>query len=118
MKTWVANVSIKQAFESTFKQNKHGAVIETGGVIVSRGKNATRPHAPQPAKYGIHAEVAAIHRARGKTIGANLYVARVTKGFVRNSKPCIDCQKTIRESGIKRVFYSISSEEWVEWKLW
>jgi len=47
--------------------------------------------------------------------GANLYVFRYQfidgKWIIKGSKPCSNCVKLIKKSGIKRVFYSVSDSE-------
>jgi len=92
---------------------RHGAVVIKGGRVLGVGINVMKndPNiVPDPkTQSSVHAECAAI-RACGNTDlrGATLYVARIGKdGKPAMSKPCINCQKALRDRGIKKVFYTV-----------
>ncbi len=119
MKLWAYNLSVKVAFESTYLKYRHGAVIEYSGTVLTKGTNSLKPFNPT-AGWSTHAVVAAINRAgKKKVAGANLYVTRVGKdGTLRHSKPCPNCIKKIKASGVRHVYYSISENEFGTIKLW
>lgn len=83
-----------------------GAVIAHGARIVALGTNKIKTH-PVQRRYGshvvsIHAEYAAILRARCDLTGSTLYVARF-KDLI--SKPCASCALLMYEAGIKYMVY-------------
>lgn len=95
---------------------KHGAVLVKGGRVLAVGVNAMR-NPPQwgtglitvpPGSISIHAEEAVIRAVGpGGTIGAKLYVARVSRGGnVALSRPCDACASLIHSSGIREVVYT------------
>jgi len=93
-------------------KSRHGAVVESGGRIISRGKNSfkARGFFRPRAILGIcsrHAEVDAILRAGKSARGSDLYVARVSKSLKEVlSKPCADCAAFIARAGIRKVYYT------------
>jgi len=97
-------------------RHQHGAIIVKNGNVISQGVNykVNNPRQITDPKTGagIHAEVAAIKASRGADLnGAVIYVARVSKcGDPVMSKPCDRCQNSLREAGIKKVYYTIDSE--------
>lgn len=104
------------AENSTCKQ-RHGAIIVRGGRTLSVGINTYRmdPHTIVDEiivkDFSWHAEVAAIRAYKGDLTGATLYVARLSRrGEAAMSKPCINCQKAIKDAGIKKVFYTIDEQ--------
>ncbi len=104
----IYNTIINLSKNSDHHTHKFGAVIVFRNKIVSRGWNKlkTNPRSPHPWKH-IHAEMDAIFKAKGNTVGATLFVARVSnKGCLNNSKPCAYCMALIIASGIKKVFYT------------
>ena len=45
--------------------------------------------------------------------GATVFVARVNRnGDYCNSRPCFTCERTLRLKGIKKVYYTITNEEY------
>lgn len=72
-----------------------GAVIVKGGKILSTGFNNMKGHA----------EWHAIRKAN-KTSGADIFVSRATATGVGMSKPCKKCMLTIRQAGIRRIYYT------------
>lgn len=102
------------------------AVIVKGGSIISWSSNLPRMNAYTAIMtdtdcFSIHAEVAAIFRARQKTDlrGCKMFVARITKdnkitqarGQVALAMPCKTCMRAIANYGIKRVIYTIGPNE-------
>lgn len=87
-----------------------------GRRVLGRGYNSCR-NQPEvvknlKGKCTTHAEIAALKSARGSVQGATIYVARISYDMKTPmmSKPCPDCQKALKEAGIKKVFYTIDSE--------
>lgn len=86
-----------------------------GGRVLSVATNSSRndPNCvPDPkTQAAVHAEVAAL-KACGRTrvAGGTIYVARVNNsGDPLMSKPCIRCQKVLKDAGIKKIVYTISN---------
>ncbi len=83
-----------------------GAVgIRADGTIVCASNITTR----QPCK-SAHAE----HRVCQKLdVGAIIYVVRIgAKGELRMARPCKNCQATMKNSKVKRCYYSIGENEY------
>jgi len=107
-----------------FAHAKIGAAIAIGNTLYGIGYNTKKSH-PIQKKFAInkdmiypHAEIMAIKNAEKSGINfahSTLYVARVWKnGKLSNAKPCISCQKAIKEYNIKKVIYT-SDEGIIEW---
>lgn len=102
-----------QFAEKSKCNQRHGAVIISGGRVISVGVNVDK-NSPQnvqdpKTQAAVHAEVAAL-RAAGSTplAGGTIYVARINKsGKAMMSKPCPRCQDAIRAAGIKKIIYTI-----------
>lgn len=108
------------AESSTYGNFRHGAVLASGGAIISLGINNER-YCSMGAKFrkkskGIstyHAEIhALLGLDRDVTKGAIMYVARASKGdkSERMSKPCPMCHAVMQERGIKAVYYTVDDE--------
>jgi len=79
--------------------------IRTDGVIVKSTNLSTQ--LPQPRG---HAEARVMLKAGW---GSTVYVARVMKnGELALSKPCANCERMMRARGVKKVYYSISQNEY------
>ena len=108
-----------------------GAVVTMGSRIISSGRNSQqRCHALQvkldKEMFGgeshgpLHAEVDALLPLirRGVDLSnAALYVYREHKnGVLACARPCARCEKLIRSTGLKRIFYTvengIAEEKW------
>lgn len=94
-------------------RRKHGAVIVKGGSVLSTGYNKDKNHPNNVSeehikKYcSIHAEVDALKKVNNAK-GATIYVARVNSfGQQLLSKPCNNCYKKIKNSGIKKIIYTV-----------
>ena len=80
-----------------------------GAITVSSNCNTKRP---DPS---VHAEYRVLKKA---DVGCELFVARVTRdGQWAMAKPCKFCQARIRNRGVKRVYYTISPNEWCTWEV-
>lgn len=96
---------------SSGKNFKVGAVLYNSSGILATGINSYRT-SPRLIRYYLyphyHAEALAILRAGFRLCkGASLVVARIRKdGSLGLSKPCGECQKLIKLTGIRSVLYS------------
>lgn len=80
---------------------KHGAIIVKGGRVLAFGINVNK------GLYSMHAEMVALNKCNKEELkGASIYVARVSNGEPRMSRPCDVCQHAIADVGIKKVFYT------------
>ena len=115
-KKWL-EVAKSAAVNSTCR-SKHGAVIVSGGRILSVGINRSRlansyanwwEDGPAPS---THAEVSAIKQCKGVDLSnATIYIARVNRrGDEMMSRPCPRCLEACRAVGIRKLVYTISSE--------
>lgn len=98
-------------------RNRHGAIIvSSGSRILGMGINSIRnePYIfddQSPIKFGLiseHAEIMALRMAKGSDVtGATIYVSRVDRNDMPAlSKPCKNCEKALREAGIRKVVYT------------
>lgn len=100
-------------------RNTHGAVIVKGGRVIGTGWNKNRNNptivSPEHIKTdcSYHAEEVAIREAGEDNVrGAIIYVARINKnGEDRDSKPCPKCSLLIKQTGIKRVIFTMEAGE-------
>ena len=106
--------------EKSEENKKHGAVVIKSGRVVGYGFNKFKndihvvPEELIKVHCSRHAEEIAIKNAGDNAKGATIYVARVNRsGINRDSRPCIVCSELIKESGIKRVVYTM--EETIEY---
>lgn len=89
------------------------AVIIKKNKIVSVGFNSLKTHPKMNSEKTLHAEVSAVLRAKRQDIaGATVFVLRSTRsGKVGMAKPCEICDRILRISGIKNVYYTTSNGE-------
>ncbi len=103
---------------------KHGAIVVSGGKIVSKAYNSYAPvykfNGINNHKGSGHAEANALKEyyknIRGNARRKNkymlrskidIYVVRVNRlGELMNSKPCYHCTRMLKMLGIRRVYYS------------
>lgn len=97
-------------------KSMHGAVIVKGNSVLSVGINKFRndPTIIESNKIlqhcSVHAEVDALSRA-GNPKGATMYIARINKqGVERMSRPCNNCYRSILDSGISKIIFTIGEE--------
>lgn len=105
---------------SSDEVHRHGAVlVRSNNIInVSANKNAHLRFGQRFRQRGKghstqHAELGCILGLdRSVTSGATMYVVRVGRsGDFRNSKPCDMCLSALRHCGVRKVFYSVSGDE-------
>lgn len=91
----------KLAAKSDHKQHHHAAILVRAGSVVGVGYN----------HHWRHAEVVAMGKVwPNKRGGLCLWSFRFLKsGEMGMAKPCPECQKALRESGITDVHYSTRS---------
>lgn len=109
MKIKFMDLARKLSYKSEMKF-KHGSVIVKGGRIISFGFNTNKTHTKSKTKRKTkHAETSAILDAGFTDFsGCDLYVYRESQyGTPAISKPCPGCEELIRQSNIRRVFFSI-----------
>jgi tRNA(Arg) A34 adenosine deaminase TadA len=91
-------------------------VYDRKGNLLSTGTNSyTKTHPMQkqyatrcgePLKQYLHAEIAALVKARGEPY--EIYIERTAKnGGTALAKPCPICEMAIKEAGIKVVRYTV-----------
>lgn len=98
-----ANMARKKKDQRTFFLGAVG--IRKDGAFV-QSFNAPSFH---PTPCG-HAET---RLARKLDRGAIVYVARVrADGSFGNAKPCANCEKVLRQKGVKKIYYSLGDEEY------
>lgn len=88
-----------------------GAAIYFGARLISIGWNSkkTSPNCESIFNWH-HAETAALVGLSRKDLSrATIYVVRLKKsGVLGMAKPCLGCQRALRASGIRRVYYTDS----------
>ena len=105
--------ALQLAKTSTMTQ-RHSAIIVYQGKIVSEGVNHIEEYMAH--SYSIHAEVDALfklkHKGRKFLEDCTMLCVRVGPKSLdypmRCSKPCANCEKAIKQYGLKKVFYSVS----------
>lgn len=110
----IERMLIRASQHSHSPEFKMAAAIEINNEVISVGYNKfkTHPHFGVGIFGHIHAELDAIRLALKITDDlskATLYVYRRNRNL---AKPCIHCQRKIKEYNIKQVFYS--HKEWVK----
>lgn len=99
---------------STHQRHHLGAVIVSGGRVLSVGFNQQKSH-PAGRFVGRHAEVVAIQCCDHDLHGAVLYTYRERRdGTLGLARPCPDCLRIIREKGIKKIVYSTNDYPYFE----
>jgi len=111
------------SLRSTCLRRQYGAVIVKDDMIIATGYNGSARgepnccdvgecwreinHIPHGERYeacvAIHAEDNAISQAGRKAIGATLYLAGFENGKPIDAKPCLMCERKIKNAGIKEV---------------
>lgn len=84
----------------------HCAIVVRGGNILAVAANHSE----------THAEVAALNQLwPSERKGTKVYSIRVSKtGRYAMAKPCPNCERYLRESGVKKVYYTSSTGEMLE----
>ena len=98
-----------------------GAIVVKNGNPISAGINREKndPKNVPPGFCTVHAEVDAMRQVSERVLnGAVLYVARIRRGGdIGMAKPCLNCRNAVRAGGIKRVYYTISDNEYGVWSV-
>ncbi len=84
-----------------------GAVgIRSDRVIVSASNGPSYGHDRR-----VHAEYRLARKMDGESI---VFVARIGRdtGHFRIARPCFDCEKVLKHKGVKKIFYTISHNEY------
>lgn len=100
--------AIKAARLSDFYAHRVGVAIFKGASQIAIGYNRHKTH-PLNTCYTQHAEFNSILKSSNRSDYKNLtmYVARLTRtDKISLSKPCPECQKTIWDVGIRKVYYT------------
>lgn len=113
--------AIDLAQRSTMR-SQHAAVVARGRKVVAMGINNVERVDTMRIGGSTHAEEDACARAlrlsKEQCYTATVYVVRVDRcGVLKNSAPCIDCARMMRELGIGRVVYTNSSGDVVSERL-
>ena len=122
----------KESKKSDYRGNKisqHlGCAIYYKGTLLATGHNSNKTHTLQHSynseRYEtpkVHAEIMALSKIKYLDIDFNkveIFVYRESfDGAYVNAKPCVSCEKCIRDMGIKRIHYtgnkSIISERYI-----
>lgn len=119
------------ALRSTCIRRQYGAVVVKDDRIVSTGYNGSArgednccdlkecwreahgiPHGQQYEKcVAVHAEDNAISQAGRETIGAVLYLAGFENGNIITARPCLMCERKIKNAGITKVVGSVGKDK-------
>ena len=96
------------------------AVLVKGGSIQSIGFSRKKNDPTYLDRFdycSVHCEIEALRKVRFQAKNHVLFVARACKGGgVGLAKPCANCQEVIDGSGVKRVTYTITGNEYGVWK--
>lgn len=97
------------AKRSNHKWAHHAVFVFRGGALLAVGNN----------KDERHAEVAALNKLWwSKRKGTTVVSVRYTRsGTMAMAKPCPNCEKYLRENGVKTVYYSTDDGEMVMMRL-
>jgi tRNA(Arg) A34 adenosine deaminase TadA len=81
------------------------AVRKDGVMVFATNSVSQEPNRQAHAEYRISAKI-----DRGSTV----YVARIRllNGEFAMARPCVDCQKILKSKRVKRVYYTISHNEY------
>ena len=116
---------------SDYPRHKIGCVVVNKHHIIGSACNSKTKCHPLQAKLDtekyktecpgrVHAEIAALlplMRDKVDLSGASIYIFRKHKdGTLAMAKPCSNCQKVIKQLGIRKIFYTIdrgyATEKW------
>ena len=112
----------RQAFQSPFSRQRHGAVLVRGGSVINAAFNSSgfNNFGYRFNRYASrHAELGAVLGLdKSITQGSTVYVVRVNnEGDYQLSKPCKMCLEAMKFCGVKRVVYTTNSKEVIQEKL-
>lgn len=101
----IAKLAAEEAAKSSYHY-KLGAVIFKQGKVISKGYNDTKRGFSGYRGYwegSLHAEIAALVKARTDVSGCSILVHRRNSG---DSHPCSSCMAALKSAGIKNIYYS------------
>lgn len=104
--TW--GLAINESSKSLMRF-KLGAVIVKRGKVIAFGHNKAKTHPRYGSKSGfhtLHAEGDSLWTAEKLEVDVKGATMIVYRKNALNARPCKDCQRLIREAGIKRVIYT------------
>lgn len=117
--------ALEHDYDSALEYRLCAVLVRGGGVIsVGYNKKSTNGFVEHFADLvrgerdyclSTHAEMSAVLRARGKTDlhGTKIYVARIrASGDLGLARPCQICYKILQSYGIKKAYYSITSDDY------
>jgi len=91
------------------------ALVVSKSKVLSIGYNKpkTDPISKDTTMQQLHAEMSAVKRCReGELQGVDVIIARCRpSGKPGLAKPCKICEDILRDRGVRRVFYTINSED-------
>tara|TARA_R110002020_G_scaffold66563_16_gene174999 strand:- start:128 stop:487 length:360 start_codon:yes stop_codon:yes gene_type:complete len=106
---------------SNGRQYHVAAILRRKGIPIKVGTNSSKTHPfcrreyeDGTTAYQMHAETNVLRFAQP---GDELEVIRFTKTGVSMAKPCVHCQRKIKEMKIKKVLYTNRNGEWEELQL-
>jgi tRNA(Arg) A34 adenosine deaminase TadA len=111
--------ALEEAALSSYTKHPVGCVIFKGQNIAVSSHNSVRASRKVPKRFkefeeSLHAEAAAIIKAKRNLTGYSILVIRVRNGNLMNSKPCDFCADFLEHVGIRRIFYSTAEGAIVE----
>jgi len=103
---WYFELAAKVAEKQSDKRShKLGAVgLRSDGVMVAAYNGAAKAEMPQ-----IHAEA---RLCRKMDYYGTVFVARRTVNGFLLARPCAACQRTLKSRRVRRVFYTVSNNEY------
>lgn len=112
----IMKIAYRKTYDSDHKYPM-AAVLVQKGKVVSAGVNRSKTHPKQKERSGcggliygwnrIHAELDCLIRSPIDAMGGTMFVVRRNAKGVGMAKPCVNCEKLLREYGIKKVIFSI-----------
>lgn len=109
MKNKFFDLAKKLSYKSDHRQHKIGGVLVKKSKIISVGFNKLRTHTKSNNPWkSVHCEFDVILGCTKEELaGSSIYIYRQHQdGSSANSKPCKYCAMLIKESGIKKVYYT------------
>lgn len=112
MKMRPFSLAKKLSEKSTHHKYKHGAVLMRKNRVLSIGFNQNKTHSRSLHAFKhIHAETDALLSTKVKDLSdAVMYIYREDKdGNPALSRPCSSCLRSLKNAGIKKIYYSIDN---------
>lgn len=99
----------KNVSKTSSHKIKMGAVIVKNGNVISISANRAKTHPKAVWEgHGLHCETSAIlYAGKCDLNGASVFVYRENKkGKISMARPCLECQKVLKENGFKKMYYT------------